>query len=431
VTWLGLSAADEALLRALPDDALGVHGVPDADVAARRERAAERVSAVVGGHLRVSPLGAGWSSDLDVHVPALPEDVVLEGAGWRSLDRLLQRLGSSGRGRWAVVEHGQFIAGLDLTTAPVPDGVDGVAARTRRRGEVRVREVLELRVLQRTGATVARAGDDVLAAAAALERALGGTDLSPFGDGRRATASRPVPVGSSIATRTRRFAGAARRARAPRVVVGLSGVDGSGKSSLAGEVVRQLHAAGVPASVVWARPGMRLGALSSLARVGRRLLGQGSEPGVRTVATGASVDLPSRRGVVGLGWAVLVAIAFGIDVRRRHARARGVVVYDRHLLDALVTLDFVYAGADLRLARWLCTRAVPRADAAFYVAVDAEVAVARKPGDTFGHHAVSSQLDGYRRWLASMSGIEVLDGTRPTTELAAVVLDRVLTGSRR
>jgi thymidylate kinase len=422
-----IDASDRALIEAVPDSARAVHGVPDPGTAEARERVAASIAQLVEGQpqVRVSPLGPGWSSDIDVHVAQLPPPGPLQAAGWRRLDPLLARIGSPARNRWAVTEAGRLVGAVDLTTGPAPSPLDGLVSRARRRGEVRLREVLELRVLAREGVDLDGAGGELLASAAALELGLGGDQLARFRDGRPPTVN-PVPLaGGGVGATLRSAAGAARRTLRPRVVVALSGVDGSGKSSLAADVVSQLGAVGIPASVVWTRPGMRVGALSWLARAGRRVLRQGKEPGVRAVAAG-DADLPSRRGPVGLAWSVLVAVAFAADVRRRHASARGVVVYDRHLLDALVTLDFVYAGVDLRLARAICRAALPRADLSFYVAVPAEVAVARKPGDTFGEHAVARQLAGYADRLASVRDIEVLDATRPTAELAAIVLDRLL-----
>lgn len=428
-----LDPTDADLLNRVPVAALAGHGVPDPGLAARRERAAEAIASMVDGTLRVSPLGPGWSSDVDVHMDTLPDPQALREAGWRPLAGLLRRVGSSGPGRWAVLQDGRWVTGADLTTAPEPDPVRAVGERARRRGEVRLREVLELRVLRRQGAALDRAGEEVLACAAALERAAGGSDLSAFDGGTvSASAARPVALGVPVGARARRLAATTRRAVfGPRIVVGLSGVDGSGKSSLAKEVTDQLAAAGVPSSLVWARPGMRIGVLQAVAWLGRGILRQGSEPGVRSVASGTSTPLPSRKGVVGWAWALLVAVSFAVDVRKRHGRARGVVVYDRHLIDALVTMDFVYAGVDLRLARWICRRALPRADLSFYVDVPAEVAVGRKPNDTFGHHAITEQLEGYRRWLDTVPGITLLDGTQPIDDLATIVLDRLVARDRR
>jgi len=156
----------------------------------------------------------------------------------------------------------------------------------------------------------------------------------------------------------------------------------------------------------------------------------GATPGVRAVAAGEA-DVPVRQGFAGWLWATAVAAAYVVDVRRQHASARGVVLYDRHLVDGLVTLDFVYAGVDLRTARRLVRLALPRARAGFYVRVPAEVAVARKPGDSFGEHAVRRQLEGYDERLPLAPDLVVLDGTREREALAADVLRHLTAAPRR
>lgn len=425
----GLCGHDVALLRAVTDPAR--NAVPDAARCARHRRAAALAGAVLGPdveQIRVSPLGPGWSADIDLHVRRWPDEQQLRRAGWLPLDDLLGRLGSPGRGRWAVVADGAVLAGADVHLGPPPPAVAAVLQRCRARGEVRAREVLELRALVRDGAALPQ-GDPVVTAAAHAEAALGGDVLAAYAPGPapgRAPAGLPVRAGSD-ARRLRRLLG--RRLRRRRsLVVALSGVDGAGKSTLAGRVVEELERAGVPASRVWTRPGMNLQALGLLARVAKRLLRRGDEPGVRAVARGEDADLPSRRGALGWVWALAVTVAFLVDVRRRHRRVRGVAVYDRHAADAWVTLGFVYEGVDLRLQRWLVRRVLPAAAWTFYLDVPADVAVARKPGDSFGAHAVRRQLEGYTAWLAG-ARVRRLDGTRPAPSLAAEVLE-VITRAR-
>jgi thymidylate kinase len=202
----------------------------------------------------------------------------------------------------------------------------------------------------------------------------------------------------------------------------LSGVDGSGKSTLSRLVARNLDQVGVPVGHVWTRPGMGFAGLDVLARVGKKLLRQDPSPGVERVAGGAPPSgLTSRRGIVGWTWTTLVTLLFLVDVRRQHLRGRGVLLYDRHLLDALVTLDFVYGGVDLRLHRAMVRRGLPKPRLSVYLDVPAEVALSRKPGDTFGEYAVRRQLEGYEARLGEVEGLRRLDGDRRADELAAVV----------
>jgi thymidylate kinase len=167
---------------------------------------------------------------------------------------------------------------------------------------------------------------------------------------------------------------------------------------------------------------MGLGRLNSLAAAGKRLLRQDSGPGLRVMATPEAPRPASRRGAVGWLWALLVTLSFLAGVWRQHRSGRGVVIYDRHLVDALATLDFAYAGVDLRLHRSLVRAVLPRADLTLYLDVPAEVSVARKPDDLLGEHAVRTQLTQYARWLDRLPPVVRLDGTRPLPD----VLDQAL-----
>jgi hypothetical protein len=73
VTGVGLSAGDAGLVELIPPDRRAANGIPDAERERRMARAVSLVSEAVRdelapGGVRVSPLGPGWSSDVDVHV---------------------------------------------------------------------------------------------------------------------------------------------------------------------------------------------------------------------------------------------------------------------------------------------------------------------------------------------------------------------------
>jgi thymidylate kinase len=125
---------------------------------------------------------------------------------------------------------------------------------------------------------------------------------------------------------------------------------------------------------------------------------------------------------VGWVWALLVVASFLAGVWRQHRAARGVVLHDRHLVDALATLDFAYEGVDLRLQRLLVRALLPRADLRLYLDVPAEVSVARKPDDLRGEHAVRRQLVAYERELDRLPPSARLDATCSTAELVRQVL---------
>lgn len=412
---------DTELLDQVPRPLRVVNGIPEPEQAAARERAAALASDALADLLfpdgvRTSPLGPGWSHDIDLHLLTWPEPERLETLGCILLDPLLHRLGIPSRGRWAVMEDGRVLAGLDLHLDSPPDPVTSLVNRCRRRGEVRVREVLEARALLRAG-HILPDDDAVLSVAARVEAGLGGRDLARWRDGPALGAPGPLPW-----RRIRWRWADVRSALRPRLAVAVSGVDGSGKSTLSRLVARNLDQAGVPVGRVWTRPGLRIGWLDVLARGGKKLLGQNPSPGVERVGGGVPVeDLASRRGIVGWTWAMLVTLSFLVDVHRQHVKGRGVLLYDRHLLDALVTLDFVYGGADLHLHRAVVRRGLPKPRLSVYLDVPAEVALARKPGDMFGEYAVRRQLEGYEACCGEVEDLRRLDGSHPADELAAVV----------
>jgi hypothetical protein len=171
---------------------------------------------------------------------------------------------------------------------------------------------------------------------------------------------------------------------------------------------------------------MRMEWLEDVVRVAKRLLGQGEEPGVERVARGeAPAALASRRGPLGWVWALLVTLSYLSDVRRRYASTRGVVVFDRHLLDALVTLDAFYAGIDTRVHRTLVRALLPRASVSVYLEISAPEALTRKRDDAFGELAVRRQLAAYAARLGEVPGLVLLDGTRPAEDLALELFELV------
>lgn len=414
-----LQAEDEALLARLPESLRASNGVPDPDDAAAREQAAEIVREVLGdllqpNGLRTSVLGPAWSRDLDLHVVKAPDPALLADMGWISLDGLLERLGHRGEGRWAVVHDGAVLALADLSFSAPSDALSSVLARCARRREVRAREVLELRALLRSGRRFP-SQHPVLAVAAGVEAGLGG-DL--LGEWRRGPAlAAPAALPSRLPPRLRRLASRLRRRR--RVVIAFSGIDGAGKSTLARHVARDLRRAGLPVAVVWTRPGMRLRWLGGLGRVAKRLLGQNESPGVERIGGGErAVALTSRHGALGWTWSLLVVLSFISHVRRAHRQGRGILLYDRHLLDALVTLDVVYEGVRLGVQRALIKRLVPRADLTLLLTVPPAAALARKPDDMFVEDVLGRQADRYVALRGEAPALREMDGTRPAEELA-------------
>jgi thymidylate kinase len=418
-----LTAEDEALLARVPDSLRARNSVPEPDDAAAREQAAEIVMGALGDQLqpnglRRSVLGPGWSRDLDVHVSTAPDPARLAGLGWIRLDGLLRRLGHRGEGRWAVLREGIVLALADLTLDPPPDPVTSVLARCIRRREVRAREVLELRTLLRAGKTLPEE-HPALAVAAGVEAGLGGDLLADWRTGPplAAPAALPFPRVSSLARRLRRLG--SRLRPKPRVVVAISGLDGAGKSTLAKLMARDLRRVALPVTIVWTRPGMALGWLGRLGRAAKRLLREDVATGVERIGGGErAAALASRRGVLGWTWSLLVVLAFIRNARRAYRLGQGILLYDRHVLDALVTLDVVYEGVRLGLQRALIRRLVPRADLTLLLTVPPATALARKPDDMFVESVMERQAERYSVLRREATGLTELDGTRPVEELA-------------
>jgi thymidylate kinase len=396
------------------------NGLPDDALRADRVRCRELIHEVLGddvgqGDVVVSPLGVEWTEVFDVRTRRQVPAERLAEAGWLPLDSLLgghttaRRKRRAVPQRWAVVEGGRVLAGMRLSDGPV-DPVQAVLDSCRERAEVRLREVLELRALRQQGRPFPLDAPP-LRAAAEIESGLGGRLLAPWATGRAGNA--PVALRNG------------RRG----VVVAVSGVDGSGKSTLRTALADSLERAGVPVSTVWVRPGMGLGPLIRLAAWGKRLLRQDAAPGLRAMADPDAVRPASRRGAVGWIWAFLVTVSFLVGVWRQHRSTRGVVLYDRHLVDALATLDFAYGGVDLRLQRRLIRVLLPRAEVRLYLDVPAEVSVARKPDDLLGEHAVRRQLEEYERWLDRLPPAARLDATLATAVLVGEAI-RVITARR-
>jgi thymidylate kinase len=243
-------------------------------------------------------------------------------------------------------------------------------------------------------------------------------------EGQPASIAEPALEGELAGLAQRAAQGVASRGRRrPRrrpLVIALSGVDGSGKTTLCARVTSELESAGVDAARVWARPGYGLGIVGTLIDLLKRASRSDTRSGTKRIVTQSGPTPASRRGVVGWAWALVVTLAYLRDVRRQHRRAREVAIYDRHRIDAEVTLDFLYGGGDRRLHKALVRWALPAPDLAYFIGVDADVVVARNPDSTFGRYAVEEQLWLYRAALPA--DLPVLDGTLRTDQLAGRVL---------
>ena len=406
-----LSEGDRALIERSVERDLA-NGVPGPDAAqARRVANAELIDLFGASAVRHSMLGPEWSSDLDVHLDALPNRAALLERDWLPLDDLLARLGRSTKGRWAIRRDGRVVGAADLTTEARPDVTSGVIDRA---SQPNVRSVLELRALQRDGTELPDTWG--VRACAQLERRLGGDEL-PVRE------ARPTDAAEKRARATKATVGRVRRGPGMRLAV--SGVDGAGKSTLLDTFVRELELASIPYGKLWARPGYDLGALDAAAVGVKRLLGKQPEPGVRAMGADDTAAPPSRSGKAAVAWRQVVLGEYLAKVRRREAMIDGLVVFDRYDIDAEATLGFAY-GLDASWLGPLLRRSLARPDVHVWLEIEAAVAAARKPDDPMGQQAIADQIERYGKLLPDYPGIDRCDATRPTEDLVADVWAKLL-----
>jgi thymidylate kinase len=225
------------------------------------------------------------------------------------------------------------------------------------------------------------------------------------------------------------------RPRRP-LVVALSGLDGAGKSSHAAALRDALAKLDVPAAVVWTP----LGQNTTLELIGRpakkmlsklrfgplRALAESSASGSVFSQPGSSDGVGAGRSRVTAVWVTFVALLNVLAQRRalaRHALGARVVVYDRHSLDSIVRMRFLYGEAgNSRLQRRLIRAAAPRPRLAYYLDVSPETAYARKQDWTLDQLRTQARL--YAEETTAF-GVHRLDVERPRHEVCAELASEV------
>ncbi len=396
---------------------IGGLDVPTADVpSTERSQRMEHAKALALGVLgpadptaSTSPLGAGWSSDLDVYVSDLRRAIELaSGANWVDLSAILKHLGYPNECSYAITDASAILAKVDINVGKAASPAERSLARSSRLNPPDTRSVLEVRRLVEGGLDITTLDSDLVARLAAAEAELGGTTLAAF---RTLGLPPDPPTGSSYP-----------RPRRPQVRLAISGVDGSGKSTLTGSLEEGLGHLGIATTMIWTRPGMRLELLDRLARRIRKFRKEDTT-GLRRLAEGASSEsISSRKGLIGWVWLMLVSLAYLSDIRGQTRKAEGVVIFDRHLLDALGTIDAIYAGVPSGVQRWIIRWFVPRADFTVWLDIDPAQAAARKPDDLIGADLVAKQAIAYRKYAGLIPRLRTHDGTDDSYLSAADVL---------
>ena len=386
--------------------------IPSPERMQRMEHARALALDILGGAnptVSTSPLGAGWSSDLDVYVSDRQLAIELaNGAGWVDLSAILRHLGYPDECTYAITADSTILAKADINLGQAGTATERSLARATRMERPDTRAVLEVRRLVEGGLDPAMLNRDLAGRLAAAEAVLGGTSLAAF----RTPNSPREPTAATGSPRPRR----------PHVRLAISGVDGSGKSTLTTALVDGLERLGIPTTMVWTRPGMRLELLDRLAKRIRKIRKE-ETTGLRRLAEGASSEtISSRKGLVGWVWLMLVSLAYLSDIRRQTRKALGVVIFDRHLLDALGTIDAIYAGVSSRAHRRLIRWFVPKADFTVWLDIDPDQAAARKPDDLIGADLVAKQAIAYRKYAGLIPRLRTHDGSNNSYLSAATVL---------
>ena len=210
----------------------------------------------------------------------------------------------------------------------------------------------------------------------------------------------------------------------PPILVSLTGLDGSGKSSAIRALADAMTLCEIPVAVVWSRGGFTTPAraVKKAARsvMGPRLPGPEAAEDKRRWLAGP---------IAGGLFAALVAAeqSFHYLARVRVPRWLGrSILCDRFVHDVLADLEAkLGAGRPAAaLAGRVAVAAAPRPDLAFLLRLDPRQAALRKPGDV-----PPSQLDRQAEIfdrLAAAHGLLVVDAARPDDEVIGELVDRVL-----
>lgn len=214
---------------------------------------------------------------------------------------------------------------------------------------------------------------------------------------------------------------AIRPGRRRTILVSLSGIDGSGKSSQARLLHEALSALGVEAALVWNDLQGNV-ALDVVAVPVKRVLGAVRRKVTPMSAAPGSTPPPDfGHGRARAAWAVYVTLANALEQRftaTRRSAGNRVVIFDRGPLDLAVRMEVLYrTRAELR--RRLVGLAAPRPDLAFFLNIPPELSTARKQ-DIWSPAELAEHAGIYRE-LAPQFGVRSLDGERRPEDIAAEI----------
>jgi thymidylate kinase len=235
--------------------------------------------------------------------------------------------------------------------------------------------------------------------------------------------------------------------RRPGILVTLSGLDGSGKSTQAEALGKSLERLGYPSVLVWTSVTAH-GALPAVAGVvravlrmaGRRAataddhqsaLSPRADVGIQSPAEDPGRSVRQRSRLLGWAWITFVALTNGWWQSRatRGQLLRGrVVICDRWLLDSYVHMRYAY-GEDrsYRLPLALIRALSPRPARSYLLDVSPEVVYARN--QEYAPTDVARRARYYRDGYSAL-GVRRLDGERPVEELCELIARDVVAALR-
>lgn len=203
------------------------------------------------------------------------------------------------------------------------------------------------------------------------------------------------------------------------VLICVSGVDGSGKSTQIRLLAEWLERRSVTVVSFWSRVGYTPGFLAVKGLMRRMLGSKVPSPGISPQRE-AILSNPWMRGCwVGIA---LVDLALTYAVRLRVALLKGhVVVCDRYLEDSAIDLRMAFGLRPERLMVWKIVSAVcPRPDIQLFLTIPAIESERRslEKGDPFPESFPDRQKRISYYQEAMSVGIQRLDGRQPEAELA-------------
>ncbi len=226
------------------------------------------------------------------------------------------------------------------------------------------------------------------------------------------------------------------------MVIALSGIDSSGKSTQRRNLEAMLTDCGLSPRTIWSRPGYTpgLGRLRRLLRIHKRRRsspkeGISGKPG-QYPQRAATLPNPVKRRL----WLTVAQLdllwLYAVWIRWLRALGRSVIC-DRYLLDGMVDfrVNFPDDQVERRLLFRLLRRCAVRPDAAFCLLIPPQESQRRSRQKARYHWETEEILDNrHAAYLAAGDelGVTVLDGTRSTDEISTQMREtirQVLPGS--